>query len=1053
MKKTFLILLMCLIHTQIATAEDIDLFLGTPPGTTEVPNVLIILDNTGNWTAPFVNEKAALVSVFNSLPVDKFRVGLMMFAESGGGNSGSDGGYVRAAIRPMDSSNKTLYASMINSFDSGNDKGNSGQGGKSMAEAYRYFAGLAPYAGNNKNKTDYTGNAYNPNPAALGASLAPSRAVWALGANALPSKAGTPYTSPVIAGCAKNFIIFISNGATQDSAADSATATSLLTTAGGNTTAIPISPSGSQDVVADEWARFMKTTSQGITTYTVDVNKVTTGQGPGWTAMLKSMANVSGGKYFDVSSANNAGAEISDALNKIFTEILSVNSVFASASLPTTANTQNKYLNQVYIGVFRPDADAYPRWPGNLKQYRIGATDNSLELLDADGNIATNSSTGFITECARSYWTPTSTDTYWSFKPQGSCLAVANSSTSNSPDGNIVEKGAQAYVLRSSSSRNIKTCSPTFASCISLTDFNTSNSDITQTLLNSGGTDRDTLISWARGVDNANEDLDGSTTEFRPSIHGDVIHGRPTILNYGTDASPQTVVFYGGNDGILRAVNGNRDGVSAPLLNTDPGNDPGEEIWSFLAPEYYSNIKRLRDNTTQISFPGNTSGTLPKPYGFDAPITAFEGTISNVAKKFIYAPMRRGGRVLYAFDVTTPTSPTLKWKIGCPNQTNDTNCSSGFSGIGQTWATPEIAYATGYNSGNSPLLLMGGGYDTCEDTDNGTINHDTGAVSSSCSTVKGNKVYVMDADTGALLQTFTTDRAVIADIKVSSTNGKIQYAYVVDLGGNIYRITALTAAPASWTLTKIASLGCDTVASCNANRKFMFGPSIVKSNNAFYLMVGSGDREKPITSYTATTSVTNYFFTVVDQPTDTTWLTNESTNCSANVLCLNSLLPITDDTPSDSDLGTKKGWYLALSDNEQVVTSALTLSNIVYFSSHIPAVPTAGSCGNNLGTGKSYAVNYKNARSAYTSGIRYQTIAGGGLSPSPVAGTVLLDDGTEADFCFGCGSGDSGGNGGGPGGNDCVGDNCTTTYLDPNPPIIYSDWTQPKSRVYWYIEQ
>ena len=66
---------------------------------TDLPNVLIILDNTANWNTAFTNEKAALASVFNALPADKFNVGLMMFTESGGGNSNTDGAYVRAAMR------------------------------------------------------------------------------------------------------------------------------------------------------------------------------------------------------------------------------------------------------------------------------------------------------------------------------------------------------------------------------------------------------------------------------------------------------------------------------------------------------------------------------------------------------------------------------------------------------------------------------------------------------------------------------------------------------------------------------------------------------------------------------------------------------------------------------------------------------------------------------------------------------------------------------------------------------------------------------------------
>jgi type IV pilus assembly protein PilY1 len=150
----------------------------------------------------------------------------------------------------------------------------------------------------------------------------------------------------------------------------------------------------------------MKKSPRAVTVYTVDVNKVTTGQGPGWTALLKSMASVTSGKYFDVSSAS-AGSEIADALGRIFSEIQAVNSVFASVSLPTSVNTEGTYLNQVYIGMFRPDEDGFPRWPGNLKQYKLGIINNQLRTLDADNIQAINTSTGFITECARSFWTPT----------------------------------------------------------------------------------------------------------------------------------------------------------------------------------------------------------------------------------------------------------------------------------------------------------------------------------------------------------------------------------------------------------------------------------------------------------------------------------------------------------------------------------------------------------------------------------------------------------------------------------------------------------------------
>jgi type IV pilus assembly protein PilY1 len=49
--------------------------------------------------------------------------------------------------------------------------------------------------------------------------------------------------------------------------------------------------------------------------------------------------------------------------------------------------------------------------------------------------------------------------------------------------------------------------------------------------------------------------------------------------------------------------------------------------------------------------------------------------------------MRRGGRMIYAFDVTNPGTPSLLWKVGCPNLGNDDGCTAGMSGIGQTWST------------------------------------------------------------------------------------------------------------------------------------------------------------------------------------------------------------------------------------------------------------------------------------------------------------------------------------------------------------------------------
>ncbi|BEP56617.1 MULTISPECIES: pilus assembly protein [Variovorax] len=1006
---------------QAAQAEDIDLFVGYNPAVTQAPNVLFVLDNTANWNQPFTAELNALASAFESLQADKFKVGLMMFTETGQGNSNSDGGYVRAAVRTLDSGTKLKYGAMIRSLDKVADKSNGGKAGKTMAEVYRYLASAAPIAGNGKVKTDYTGNV---------SGTAASKAIYALTRNALASVNASTYVGPSTENCIGTFVIYISNGAAQDNNNDNQLSNEALRAAGGSTAQITLSPSGSQDNTADEWARFLQT-SMGVKVYTIEAAKATQGQGPGWSALLQSMAKQSNGEYYDLSSKPELGAALGEALDDIFSKIQSVNSVFSSVSLPVSVNTQGTYLNQVFVGMFRPDENAFPRWNGNLKQYKLGLDSSSqLILQDADDKNAVNNQTGFIAPCARSFWTPAASDSdaYWSFRPSGDCL---KKEAADSPDGNVVEKGAQGYMLRGvvPAVRNMKTCAA--GSCTALTAFDDANTAITTTALGIAAdatADRTKLINWARGLDNKGDERPNAqgnpvpSSAMRPSVHGDVVHSRPVAINYGTDASPQVVVFYGGNDGVLRAINGNRNTAIG-------GAAAGSELWSFMPPEFYGSLKRLYDNTTRINFPGLpvSLGTVaPKPYGMDGAVAAYR----QGSTAWLYASMRRGGRLVYAFDVSSPAAPTLKWRKGCPNQNDDTGCDTGFEGIGQTWSAPKVLRATGYGSGSSPLLVFGGGYDKCEDVD-------TNSAAQACGTgVKGNRIYVLDANTGAQLKVFTTARPVVGEVTVvTDTLGVATIAYAADLGGNVYRIAIGSAAPSAWAMTQIASLGCDTVTTCTPNRKFMFGPDVVADNGAYVVLLGSGDREKPLRHYNVALGVANRFYMLVDKPTDATWLTSEADRCGTGneVLCHTSLQAITDaSTPSSSDLATKKGWYLGLAAGEQVVTGSVTAYGVTTFNTHTPTNPNTQSCRADLGTARVYNVSYVNAAAQGTNG-RFQNVVGGGLAPTPVVGRVQLDgDGGMRDVVIGANP---------------------DSFLSPKGTAPKAAFKQPKGRVYWFIQK
>ena len=480
--------------------DDTDIFLANPAFTSTRPNVLLFVDNTANWSqstgaaAPldtkFGGVTTALKSVLNGVVTDAYNVGLSLFVETGNPNNTVDGSYVRFGIRQMTGGvggNKEQLVAMINGLSNNGDKGNNATYSLAMAEMFNYFAGLTAYSGYGKEKADAGGSIYfsSGRVALAGSPLA---------AGALPANGGAAqtYVSPITDACQKNFIIVISNGEASDNSASLSTAQGFLENVTGThpPATISISPNGEQGLWSDEYAKFMANSdcnlniqgTQTVITYTIDIVPKTTGQGPAHTALLKSMATNGKGKYFAITDMSNT-TQLENALKSIFSEVQAVNSVFASTTLPVSVNVRGTNLNQVYIGVFRPDPNKSPRWLGNLKLYKLGvdsATQN-LFLADATGIPAENASTGFISSTATSYWT--STSTFWSYRDD-SVNGVGLDS--DSPDGDLVEKGGAAHRLRvsfpaSNAARNLYTCldttttGPCTVTGLSSTPFTTAN--------------------------------------------------------------------------------------------------------------------------------------------------------------------------------------------------------------------------------------------------------------------------------------------------------------------------------------------------------------------------------------------------------------------------------------------------------------------------------------------------------------------------------------------------------------------------------------------------
>lgn len=721
---------------------------------------------------------------------------------------------------------------------------------------------------------------------------------------------------------------------------------------------------------ADEWARFMyqngiplagSSVKPSVITYTIDVyNKQQNAQ---QTSLLKSMAKNGGGKYFSAKSE----AEITSALQQIMVEIQAVNTTFASTSLPVNATNRTQNENQVFIGMFRPDAGAKPRWFGNLKRFQLISSAGDVALGDVNGTPAVNTITGFLSECAISYWT-TDSGTYWqnvtdgtspspqlldSTAVQGKCPGYQQ--YSDLPDGPLVEKGAVAEVLRNGNNpsgsttstvdkRNIYTASGT-----TITAFNTSSSGLS-----------DSLVNFMLGMDVNNEKATGATTTTRPSIHGDVIHSRPLPVNYGSQG---IVVYYGSNDGTYRAVDATT----------------GKEKWAFIAPEFFSRLSRLMTDTPLVALqPNPVSGSTAKDYFFDGSTGLFQD--GSNSKVWLFPTMRRGGRMVYGFNVTNPDSPSILWKLGCPNLTDDTGCTSpdmadtDLKKIGQTWSSPNVAFLKNYST-TTPVVIFGGGYDSCEDANTTTP---------SCSGGKGHAIYVLRADTGQKLAVFNTIRSVVADVSYVDVDGdgNPDYAYAADTGGNIYRIDLRDASPDNWKIYTVA------YTSASNGRKFLFAPAVLAVSGKVYVAIGSGDREHPLQSQYPYSNVVNRFYVYLDDPSTTT-----STD-------LDTLLDYTANTNCDTQAvlpgSGLKGWYMNLNQygpGEQTVTSALITSGMVTFSTNRP-ISSSNSCTTALGEARGYWVNLLNRSGAIGSsgtcgGTTSNTFVGGGLPPSPVLATSV----------------------------------------------------------------
>jgi len=655
--------------------------------------------------------------------------------------------------------------------------------------------------------------------------------------------------------------------------------------------------------------------------------------------------------------------ELIDAFKKAMSGVRKQNT-----SIAAPAPSSSAIGNRLYFTFLKPDNTAF--WMGNLKKYAI-SLDNDLNILDEGGNVAT------YTDKNNDKIDDNTSIPLPDKAEDGSLKDSARSFWSSSADGRLTEQGGagRKMQLTPANSRKIFTATLTGTSQVA---FDTTN--ITAAMLGvTDNTARDELVNFIRGLDVDDTNKNGSTTDNRAWLMGDILHSKPQIVKYApfpatkeNDCSANTSIIYaGGNDGMLHA-----------FQDCD-----GSELWGFIPPEMLQNLKLLRgqDHAYFVD-------ATPVPYIYDAKndgiIDAAKGD-----KVILLFGSRRGGTSYYALNVTNSSSPEILWRIS--GNTPD------FAELAESWSEPKLVKMK-IGTNDTIVAVIGAGYDNLNEdgrygarqgfSGTGTVSlgdMGDGAVSSSGTALplnpKGRGVYLVEiaklgtggvpdfTASGTKIQGFTNSGyssmtfsfpSEITAIDLNN-NGYTSRLYAADTGGNIWRFDVGDPDKAKWSARKFFSSNPGSGGASDVGRKIFIKPSVVsEAGKRKILFFGTGDREHPLNS-----AIYNRIYAVIDDDNQTATLTETD------------LRDVTDDelqtttvasgTGSIADLldklAEKKGWYIKLNQHsgEKVLSPPLLLNKTAHFVTYTPPPPDVEQnlkpCDepDNIGTARLYSLDYK----------------------------------------------------------------------------------------------
>lgn len=238
----------------------------------------------------------------------------------------------------------------------------------------------------------------------------------------------------------------------------------------------------------------------------------------------------------------------------------------------------------------------------------------------------------------------------------------------------------------------------------------------------------------------------------RSTVLGDIVNSSPAYV------ADSDTVFIGANDGMLHAFNASN----------------GKELFAYVP-----NIINF-GNLADLS-----RGDYEHRWFVDGPIV-----ISPLAlgpggnKNILVGTLGRGGRGVYALDVTNPSSfvgSNVKWERA------STSATASADNMGMVLGAPVMAKVRESTTTTTPAVVLGNG-----------INSRSGKA----------VLLVLDMDSGRVIREIPTDdtleNGLSAPTGIYAADGKtLVYAYAGDRQGNVWKFDLTSTNPSSWSSRKI----------------------------------------------------------------------------------------------------------------------------------------------------------------------------------------------------------------------------------------------------------